>query len=256
LEGLDRSESAVLAREKVERALTLRPDYGDAYIVKGAINYYLEWKVKEAEENYYKGWKLSEYGRTPISHCFCPIVEFEIDKRNPEKALEILNNIEKYDPYYPYREDQLFFILQAQGDLQGMLEILQHPTQENAIPYYLYSFGQYENLIKNLESHENREWIRAYWPMLVISYMKTGNTAKGDALLQNMIERSNTERHISFLVAKVYAAIGDRMNAIQWLKRAYKEGDYWLYRISTEPDMAFLLSEPEVKEIVDGIWVH
>ncbi len=256
LAGMDKKENARLANEKLERALILRPNYGDAYIVKGSIKFYLEWKMKEAQDNFYKGWQLSEYGKTPISVCYCPIIETEYMSGNPEKALKMLRSIEKYDPYYPYRENQLFFIYEAQGNLDGMREIAKNPKQSLAVPAYMYALGQYDSLIQYVESQFDRAWIPNNWlsSMIVISYFKTGNNAKGNALLKQMIELSQTERNLAYFIARVYSATGDRLEAIKWLQVAYEQNDYWLYALIWNSEMKTLLADPKVKEIVDGIW--
>jgi tetratricopeptide (TPR) repeat protein len=79
----------------------------------------------------------------------------------------------------------------------------------------------------------------------------------GDKLAMERIVRElgeTADRYVSpYNIARVYAAIGDKQLALDWLERAYREHNPDLIELTREPSFADLHSDAKFRELVQRI---
>jgi TolB-like protein/Flp pilus assembly protein TadD len=79
---------------------------------------------------------------------------------------------------------------------------------------------------------------------LGVAYAKTGRQRDAADVLQQYIALRKTEYVLSYRLASLYAALGDRDQAFVELERSFEEHDWQLQRIKVDPFMAPLHGDP------------
>jgi TolB-like protein/Flp pilus assembly protein TadD len=71
------------------------------------------------------------------------------------------------------------------------------------------------------------------------------------------LDESGDRRYVSpYNVARVYGAIGDKPQALEWLERAYQEHNPDLIELAREPSFESLRSDPKFRELMSRIGWH
>ncbi len=251
---LDPVDQAAKAKAAVQKSLTLNSNSSESYIVLGTINWFLEWKATEAKKNLDKGWDLSNHGHSPISACFCGNVEFALAQGRYKESLSLIDEIEKSDPFFPYRNIEKFFAYRMLNDTSSIRGLLNNAKpRDQMIPSYEYELGDYEHSILHTLSQGN---IDAYFPsqfLLASAFFKLGYKNKSDSIINILIEQSGKTRNIDYNLAVVFASRGEKEKAINWFKNAYKKHDLWIYSARFTPDIRLIIDEPEIKKILKEI---
>jgi TolB-like protein/DNA-binding winged helix-turn-helix (wHTH) protein/tetratricopeptide (TPR) repeat protein len=79
--------------------------------------------------------------------------------------------------------------------------------------------------------------------------------ARNDALasLQRVMEPSRYIYLSDYHVAAVYAALGDRIRSLKWLKKAYRERSGWVAWLNVDPRFDGLRGEPQFVALLDSL---
>ncbi len=85
---------------------------------------------------------------------------------------------------------------------------------------------------------------------LGIAYARSGRQREAADILQQYIGLRKTEYVLSYRVASLYAALGDKDQAFAELERAFDENDWQLQRIKVDPFMDPLRDDPRFKELL------
>ncbi len=83
-----------------------------------------------------------------------------------------------------------------------------------------------------------------------IAYAKAGRRDEAEKILGRFRELAKTQYVMSYHLALIYSALGDKDKALTELENAFIEHDYLLPRIKVEPFLDPLRDEPRYKEIV------
>jgi eukaryotic-like serine/threonine-protein kinase len=84
-------------------------------------------------------------------------------------------------------------------------------------------------------------------------YAVSGRTADAQRLLAELLKRSRTKYVSAYDLAVVYAGLGDRDQAFQWLDKACVERSSFLVHIRWDPRLDGLHSDPRFQELVRRI---
>ena len=60
---------------------------------------------------------------------------------------------------------------------------------------------------------------------------------------------------VDFQLAVIYAARGDKKNALEWYIKAYERKDFYVLFTRICPDLEIIMEEPEVKKILKAILI-
>ncbi len=92
-------------------------------------------------------------------------------------------------------------------------------------------------------------------PFMALSYARAGRRADSLAILRKMEDNARRSRQGSFLVAAVYAALGDRDPAFRWLDEAFKEHDTFLPWMKVDPEFDKLRGDPRFDDLIRRIGI-
>ncbi len=82
------------------------------------------------------------------------------------------------------------------------------------------------------------------------AYAKSGRRREAEDILQRYKDLRKTQYVLSYRIASLYAALGDKDQAFAELDRAYEERDWQLQRIKVDPFLDTLRDDPRFKAIL------
>jgi tetratricopeptide (TPR) repeat protein len=90
------------------------------------------------------------------------------------------------------------------------------------------------------------------WPLATTarSYALSGRRAQAQQTLDQMLAVSKRGVMSKFSIAAVYAALGDKSRALDYLEQAFAERSFFLDFIRSDPEMDSLRAEPRFQELV------
>jgi eukaryotic-like serine/threonine-protein kinase len=97
-----------------------------------------------------------------------------------------------------------------------------------------------------------RTWVPTVAAMGTV-YGLTGRRADALRVLQQLEQRSRHEYVTAYGVALVYAALGDKVRAFHWLRRALTERSHWLVWLLRDTRWQALRGDPQFQEIVHQV---
>ena len=84
---------------------------------------------------------------------------------------------------------------------------------------------------------------------LAHAYAVSGNPGEASRMLRDLTERPENQRYISpYSIALIYAGLGDKQRAFEWLDRAYQERDESFIHLRVDPRLDELRSDPQFVE--------
>jgi len=90
------------------------------------------------------------------------------------------------------------------------------------------------------------------WAGLGHAYAVSGNKAEAEKMIAEMIKRSSQNIYVApYNVAVIYAGLGDKDKAFEWLERAYADRAYYLpVYLITDARMDSLHNDPRFTDLV------
>jgi serine/threonine-protein kinase len=187
-----------------------------------------------------RGWYLTELGR----------FDEGVNEGRRAEALDPLDLetalILGFDLYYAHRYDE------AVTQLRKCLDL-----EPNFWPAYYYlaqvyqQQGKFPEAIAALQKARGIEdRIAAPLAELAHAYAASGRTAEARHALEELLARSRTGHVSKYLIATVYAALGDKNEALTRLEQAYSERSWYLGFLKSDPELDSLRSEPRFQDLV------
>jgi tetratricopeptide (TPR) repeat protein len=106
--------------------------------------------------------------------------------------------------------------------------------------------GLYEKAIAEIQKSTIRVGVDYPRPMAALGhvYAVSGNKGKAREMIEKLKERAR-RRHVSpYLIATVYAGLGEKERAFEWLEREYDDRSGGFTRIKVDPRFDSLRSDP------------
>ena len=145
--------------------------------------------------------------------------------RNYDQAIEQLHKGLDIDPNYWFGHLLLGLALQRKGEhAQAIAEFERARVIENAIPETLAALGY--------------------------GFAVLGERSEAEALLRELKELSERRYVPTYLIAKVFAGLGEKGEALTWLEKAYQDRSVFVAWLKVEPEMDGLRSETRLQAIL------
>ena len=93
----------------------------------------------------------------------------------------------------------------------------------------------------------------AHVATLALVHAVAGRRAEALTMLESLTRPDSQGDDVPLEVAAVYAALGDKDRAFEWLERAYDQRDYWLTGIRVDPRFDALRADPRLDNLVRRI---
>jgi tetratricopeptide (TPR) repeat protein len=85
---------------------------------------------------------------------------------------------------------------------------------------------------------------------LARDYALAGRAAEARQALADLLASAKREYVSKYVIATVYAAMGDKDRALVQLEQAYQDRSFWMAFLKVDPEMDRLRSEPRFQDLV------
>jgi tetratricopeptide (TPR) repeat protein len=214
------------AEAEFKRALELNPS--DADIHHQYAHYLMAMgRTAESEVETRRGVELSPMG-DGLQSCLC---WHSFAARDYDRALDFASRFLSSHPNDPWERAILGWTYE------------QTNRPEEAIP----QFKQAMNAMKGTP---------LFVAALGHAYAMAGQRTEAEQILKTLLEQSKTSHVSAFDIALIYAALGNKDTAFQWLDRAVNERSTFLVYSKWEPRLDPLRSDPRFKKLLGQVGLN
>jgi TolB-like protein/DNA-binding SARP family transcriptional activator len=253
-------ENYLRSKEATLKALELDDSLAEAHMVLGMIKMFYEWDRPAAREQFLIALRLDpDNALVHDTYSIYLMTEGRLEEAifHSKRALEL-------DPLSTYMIDDLgityFYSRQYDAALEHLNKAIeQDPNYVDALEYLAEVY-----LVKGDQAKAIGAWEKILTitgkPQAAQSLAQTFAASGYKAAVTKRIEQLTQRAKQSYVspmeFANNYARLGDKRQAIDWLKRAYDEKSPSLVRIKIEPRWDDYRSSAEFEELIDKIYLR
>src|SRR5438477_4190124 len=249
-------EASAHAREAVNKALELDPSLGEAHSSLGWLNWRYEWNFPTAEKEFryalelnpnyvggqeQLGWYLAWSGRRA-------------------EALAELTSMAQLDFTYTSRTAIECGIYYHQRDYKTLVEVSRNFVNLNPNDWPGHYFlavgyegsGQESDAVSEYQkavelSHGDTDTVAG----LAHAYAAIGRRAEAEKILADLLRQSKTNYISPYMIATIYAGLGAKARAFEFLEKAYQEKSHDIpYFLKADLRLDPLRSDPRFAELL------
>lgn len=248
-------ESYERARVAAQRALELDPDLAEAHTALAYVSMYGLWDLMGAEAGYSRAVELNRNYAT--AHQW--FSEYLASQGRTEEALAEIRRAKEIDPlspvinagevwvlYFGRRYDEAIDLgrklAEMRPDFAEVQEYLKRCYDQKGMYREAIKARQMRRKLVGLDHEETPALRRAASAADHQTYWK--------ARLEQELTEMRTEDPSSFDMVEIYAQLGDRDKAFDWLERAATERTYSMIYLNVAPNLDSLRSDPRFAEFL------
>ncbi len=249
----DNPPSEMMPRSKAAstKALQLDDSVGAAHAALGWVLWRYDWNFSEAEKEFRRAIELDSSNRGMYPLFLYSMKRFDQGAAEHKQAvaldpLSLIQNTNVGDGlYYAHLYDR------AIEQYQKTLEL-----DPNFSPAHFGLAGTYDR--KGMYKEAVAEWQKAFIAdgdprtaeLIVKAYSVSGYRGAMQAWLDDLLVQS-THKYVSPLdVATIYARLGEKEHALEWLEKGYQVRDASMVDVAVEPTFDFLHSDPRFTNLL------
>jgi len=228
------AEGLRLARQAVERALTLEPDLAEAHAQLGWIRMTYDWDWRGAEASYGRALELAPASGFVLRRAGWLAANFG----RVDDAIALNSRAIELDPLSASTYHSLGMALDAAGRLveaeHAYRKVLELTPQRGAahaiLGLNLLAQGRQDEALEEA-SREPERWARL-WALAIVHHDRRSN-AEADVALAELV--ASDADGAACNIAQVHGARGEMDLAFEWLERAYAQRDPGLSEVKSQP---------------------
>lgn len=252
--GLPTQETMPKAREYALKALSLDDSLAHAHTALATVVFYGDWNWPDADREYQRALQLNP--NDAEAHRMYSV--FLAAMGRTDDAWAQVRIAQELDPLYYINETTTGWVLYCARRYDNAFEHCQKaaelaPNYESTHSCLAYSYlgrRQYPQAV----DESKKAWLlsgkQPVWAVLLErSYALSGDKDNARKILSDLLQQS---RHVyvpPYFISVMYAAIGDKKRAMEWLERGYSERDLYLAWIKVDPALDPLRSEAKFREL-------
>jgi TolB-like protein/DNA-binding winged helix-turn-helix (wHTH) protein/tetratricopeptide (TPR) repeat protein len=260
--GLPPKQAMSTARAAIGQALALDPGLAEAHVHDGFLKLTYEWQFGAAAEafrralalnpslaNAHQGYSLylAAMGR----------VEESVTEMRRARDLDPLSVVVSADVclalYYARRYDEAIALCRKTLEMDP-----------GSLPAHLFLTQLYEVKGMHAQAIESRiattsvnsaaePWFPVWSERLRSAYRASGWRGSRKVQIESLVARQPTAPELAYAIAREYALLGDRVNALDWLEKAYDGRRYHLAFLKADPLFDLLRGEPRFEDLLRRI---
>jgi TolB-like protein/tRNA A-37 threonylcarbamoyl transferase component Bud32 len=249
------------AKKAIEKALELDEDLGEAHASLGYLKMVFDWDFAGAEHEFQRALKLSP-GSIDVDFQYSLYLAM---MGRFDEAIAGFKRVVELDPATPANYVYLGgfgYHLAGRYD-EAIAQIKKGLDMDPSILYgqlFLASAYALKGMSgeavaqadKTLSASPNTEDIETL-AFLGWVYAVSGQQEKARNLLNRMLDLRARRYADAYLIGEVYAGLGEKEKAFEWLSKAYKEHAGQMFCIKVDPWIDNLRSDPRYKELLRKI---
>jgi tetratricopeptide (TPR) repeat protein len=243
------------AKEAARRAVELDDTLAEAHVELGSVATWYDYDWPVAEHEYKRALELNpNYAAGHEFYSIYPIIAGRVDEGLAEARRAValdpvspeIAYIVGFDLYYARRYDEAIAELRRSLDLDSNYWAAQYTLAQ-----VYEQQGRFDQAITALQRARaiddstlapNAELVRAY----ALSRQPT----LAQQALHELLARSKRSYVSSYIMAAVYAALGDKNRAFTELQQAYLQRSFFLIFIRLDPEMDSLRQDPRFQDML------
>ena len=242
-------EAVAKARPLLERAIDLDPTLGDAYYWLGFMNR-LEWNWDAAEEHFRRARELSSNAGLPN------YARLLLSFGRHEEAIAEMRRAQELDLFNPAIHVAVCSVLYSARQYDRAIEECrktlalnpEHVSAKFMLGRIYAAMGRYEDAISELLSRRvaspGTNWVLGY------TYGLAGRPEDAHGVLNFLLERSKEQFIWPEIIALVYAGLGQKDRAFEWLEKGFDGREFWLTTVQVNPLFDPLRSDPRFQDLL------
>jgi TolB-like protein/DNA-binding winged helix-turn-helix (wHTH) protein len=239
-------QAAAKMKAAAHKALELDPSLAEAHTALAEALVW-DWDWAAAERQYERALELNpNSAHTHNSYSIHLIL-----MGRGEEALAYAKRAQEIDPLSRERYFRLGWIYYFNRQYDKALEHFQLEPDPWVNPHLFHAFAYRE---KGMYQKAAEEFLRTpedprAWGHLGNAYARAGNKAEAQKLLQKLIE-SSKQKLGTYEAALIYAGLGDKDRAFEWLQKAYQVRDKGMTFLKVDPTLDPLRSDPRFQDLL------
>lgn len=258
LAGLPADVAYGRARAAVQKALELDESNAQAHIARSAILFDHDWNFAESEKSLRRGLELNP--SYAFGHQWN--AEFLAANGRHEEALQAIDRSLELDPFSL-----------SSNLVRGLILMYLHRYDDSVSQFRKLAeidsrfMGAYASLARvyRLQGRHD-EWFAAYYKWLALldekpeelerysnAYRAGGMNATLRLRLRMLTTNADRIYGAPYAIARIYAVLGEKGAAFQWLARAAQQRDDFVTHITVDPELDPLRSDPRFQRLLQRI---
>ncbi len=252
---LSPKEAVPQAKAAAKRALEIDPSLAEAHTALANSLACFDWNWNEAEREFKRAlelnpndsgthWRYAMFYLMVLGRREESIVE---GKRAVElEPLNLNNGANLSGLYFHARQnDKALAEARQVFDLDQNFIVGRWALSQASIMQGMYN----EAINLNEQSLQKDPTNQVFLRFAGLAYAKAGRRQEAEQIISRYREMAKTHYVMSYHIAVIYAALGDKDKAFAELEKAFEEHDYLLPRINVEPFLDPLRDDPRFKDL-------
>jgi TolB-like protein len=247
-------EAYTKAKELAEKALEIDDGLADGHYVMAALKMFYEWDWPGAERELERAIALNpQDAEGRLLHSYYSMIT-----GHPDESLTKVKRCEELNPISPFIStnvaDMLYFARhydEAIEQYRKTLDLdLNHSDARRGLAMAYVEKGMHQESIllmnKSIEfDGDNKETS----PSLGYIYALAGNKTAARVIANNLERLSKQSYYDPIKIAYIYAALGEKDRAFDWLEKAYDERSVGMQWINVTPRLDNLRADPRFSSL-------
>jgi serine/threonine protein kinase/tetratricopeptide (TPR) repeat protein len=253
----DNPPSEMMPRSKAAstKALQLDDSVADGHAALGWVLWRYDWNFPEAEKEFRRAIELDPNSNSTGRGMY-PLFLYSMRRFDQAVAvhkqalaldpLDLITNTNVADGlYYAHQYDRAIEQYQKTQDLDANFS-LAHWGLGNAYDRK----GMYKEAIAEWQKSLLLDGDLRRSDLIGRAYSRSGYNGAIQAWLDDLISQSTHHYVSAFGVAEMYARLGEKDHALEWLEKGYQARDADMVDLGTEPSFDFLHSDPRYADLL------
>jgi TolB-like protein/Tfp pilus assembly protein PilF len=242
------------AKEAAQKALSLDPTFAPAHFYSALVALEYDWNYAEAEKEFKHNLELRNCADTHhhYAHFLLSMGRTEEAVAETKRALEINPNDAGLISCVAWHDITMGNYEEAEKRCSQALSMgAAGPFVPLMLGWSYEQRGRFDEAIAELQKSVVG-WGNAVFPTAALghAYASAGKTREAREVLDRLLARSKKEYVSPYEIAAIYAGLGDRDRAFEWLQKAYEERASFLVHFRMDPRIRSLQSDPRFQDLL------
>ncbi len=250
------SDSLPKARAAATRALELDDTLAEAHTSLAAVNEY-EWKWADAEREYRQAIEMNPNYAT-ARHWYAVYLG---SMGRVDEGLAQIRMARELDPLSIIISTAMGRIYLNGRRYDEAIEQLRKTLDEEpdfAEAHFQLALAfegkrMYEDAVREFQKYIELSGDRTMTAWVGRAYAVWGKRSEAERYLQEAIKSASGQTVSSYPIAAIYAAMGDKERALEWLEHVYADRSYYVIHLKTDPVFDSLRSDPRFQDLMRRI---